>query len=115
MSESKPDARPPRVTTELLNEIARRIVERFHPEKIILFGSHAWGGARADSDVDLLVIMESDRRPAQRSAEVSLQCRPRLLPMDILVRTPAEVEYRLGINDPFLRRIIQQGRTLYER
>ena len=105
----------PSVTTELLAEVTRRIVEGFQPLKIILFGSHAWGTPRADSDVDLMVIMNSDLRPAQRSAQISMACRPRGLPMDIIVRTPAELEQRLKIADPFVRRIVEQGRILYER
>jgi len=108
-------AQAPSVTAELLHELARRIVERFQPTKIILFGSHAWGTSRPGSDVDLLVVMESDKRPAQRSAEISLACRPRFLPMDIMVRTPAEVAQRLSLGDPFLTRILEHGRVLYER
>jgi hypothetical protein len=95
--------------------LTHRIVERFHPERIILFGSHAWASPRADSDVDLLVVMESDLRPAQRSAAIGLTCRPRLLPLDIIVRTPAELAHRLGIGDPFLLRVVRQGKVLYER
>lgn len=105
----------PEVTEHLLREVTSRIVERFHPEKIILFGSHGWGTPRSDSDVDLFVVMESDQRPAQRSAQISLECRPAFLPMDILVRTPAELQRRLEINDPFIGRILSEGRVLYER
>jgi predicted nucleotidyltransferase len=115
MGESSLTAELPVVTTELLEEVTRRIVERFHPEKIILFGSYAWGTPRRDSDVDLLIVMKSDRRPAQRSAQVSMECRPRLLPMDIIVRTPDEMACRLRIKDPFLLRIVEQGKVLYER
>ena len=115
MSESGTTTYPVEVTDGLLEEVARRIVERFHPEKIILFGSHAWGAPGRESDVDLLVVMESAKRPAARSAEVSVACRPRFLPMDIIVRTPAELEHRLEINDPFMRRVVERGRVLYER
>jgi len=115
MSKSKIDISEPVVTPELLKEISKNIVEHFHPQKIILFGSYAWGEPERDSDVDLLVIMESNKRPAHRSAEISMACRPRFLPMDIIVKTPTEVQYRLKINDPFLHRIIEQGKVLYER
>ena len=115
MPESGTASYPLTVTPELLGEVTRRIVERFHPEKIILFGSHAWGCPAEDSDVDLLVVMESDKRPALRSAEVSMTCRPRFQPMDIIVRTPAELGRRLKLNDPFLRRVVEQGKVLYER
>ena len=115
MAKSTAACYPLRVTDQLLRDVARRIVEHFHPDKIILFGSRAWGSPGPDSDVDLLVVMETDKRPAVRSAEVSLACRPKFLPMDILVRTPAEVERRLRINDPFIRQIVEKGRVLYER
>ena len=105
----------PKVTPELLRELARKIAEKFHPNRIILFGSHVWGNPGAESDVDLLVVMETARRPAQQSAEISMACRPRYLPMDIMVRTPAELEHRLRINDPFMRRIVEEGTVLYER
>ena len=115
MAESKSSTRAPRVTSELLDEVKRGIVDRFHPERIILFGSHARGEAGEESDVDLLVVMESDLRPAQRSAAVSLACRPRFIAMDILVLTPEEVRWRLEIGDHFIRRIVDEGRVLYER
>jgi predicted nucleotidyltransferase len=106
---------PVEVTDELLEDVVRRIVERFHPERVILFGSYAWGRPEPDSDVDLMVVMDSDERPATRSAEISMACRPRFLPMDILVRTPVELERRLRMNDPFVLRIVEEGRVLYER
>ena len=64
------------------------LAAKFKPEKIILFGSRAWGSPQDDSDVDLLIVMESNHRAPQRSAEISMECRPPFLPMDILVRTP---------------------------
>jgi len=115
MAEVHTSMQRPAVTKELVDEITRKIVDGFHPEKIILFGSHVWGSPQADSDVDLFVVMESDRRPAQRSSQISIQCRPRFLPVDIIVRTPAELEHRLDIHDPFLRRIVDDGIVLYER
>jgi len=105
----------PEVTEELLQRMVVDIVQQFRPEKVILFGSYAWGTPRPDSDVDLLVVMESDQRPAQRSAEMSLACRPRGLPVDFLVKTPAEVTRRLTMGDPFLKRIFEKGIILYDR
>ena len=115
MSDSSRTLQAPRVTPELLQEMTRKIVERFDPEKVILFGSHAWGAPGPDSDVDLLVVMESDERPAERSVQVRMACRPRFLPMDILVRTPAELKRRLAMGDPFVRRVVEEGEVLYER
>ena len=103
------------VTPELLDEVTDKIVARFNPEKVLLFGSHVWGTPRADSDVDLLIVMESEARPAARSAQVSMECRPRGVAMDIIVRTPAELERRIEIEDPFVRKILEEGTVLYER
>jgi uncharacterized protein len=109
------DLKQPIVDEPLLVDITRRIVEQFNPDKIILFGSHAYGQPGPDSDVDLFVIMDSQQSPARRSALVSLACRPPLLAMDILVRTPQEVEQRLAAGDSFVRDILLRGRVMYER
>ncbi len=104
----------PKVTDELLMEITKRIVENFHPEKVILFGSYAYGKPTIESDVDLLVIMKSDERPAKRSSNVISVCCPRHLGMDLIVITPEELEKRLAGFDPFLEEILNKGRVLYE-
>ena len=103
------------VTEERLQEVVRRIVQEFDPQRVVLFGSYACGEPGPDSDVDLLVVMESDERPAARATRVSRVLRPRLFPMDILVRTPDELRYRLEIGDYFIREIMDHGRVLYER
>jgi predicted nucleotidyltransferase len=68
-----------------------RIARELQPEKIILFGSYAYGKPSADSDVDLLVIMETDKRRSARSWQVARLLIPRSFPVDILVRTPAQI------------------------
>ncbi len=83
--------------------------------KIVLFGSRAWGRPRPDSDIDLLVIVESDLPPTRRSAEMSIACRPRGVAVDFLVKTPSEVARRLQLGDPFIRRILDEGRVLHAR
>ena len=98
-----------------IREIVRRIADRFQPEKIILFGSHANGAPTSDSDVDLLVIMDSDLRPAQRSMAVAAEVEALPLPKDILVRTPEELAYRLSIRDSFFMEVVRDGQVLYER
>ena len=100
---------------ERLNEVAKQLVEAFDPQRIILFGSHACGQASPDSDVDLLIVMESDERPAARASRVSRLLRPRPFPMDLLVRTPREIKRRLEMEDQFIREILENGRVLYER
>jgi predicted nucleotidyltransferase len=98
-----------------LEDVTSRIVEAFNPNKIILFGSHAYGHPTPDSDVDLLVVMQSDDRPVERAAKISRVLRPRPFPMDILVRTPEEIQHRLAIGDQFIREILEIGRILYEQ
>ena len=96
-----------------LEAVKRRIVDAFNPNKIILFGSY--GKPTQDSDLDLLVVMESDDRPVERAAKISRVLRPRPFPMDILVRTPEEIQHRLAIGDQFIREILERGRILYEQ
>jgi predicted nucleotidyltransferase len=98
-----------------LEEVRKRIVEAFDPHRIILFGSYAYGQPTPDSDIDLLIVMESDERPAARAMQVSRLLRPRPFPMDILVRTPEEIQHRLEIGDYFIREVLERGRVLYER
>jgi predicted nucleotidyltransferase len=72
-----------------------KIVASLHPQKIILFGSYAYGHPTPDSDVDLLVIMETDKPPRERVVAVSLALYPRPFPVDILVKTPRELRGRI--------------------
>jgi len=105
----------PPVTREQLQEVARRIKRAFDPQRILLFGSHAYGKPMPDSDVDLLVVMESNERPAARSTAIAKALLDIPFPMDILVRTPDEIHYRLEIGDYFIREILERGEVLYER
>jgi uncharacterized protein len=106
---------PVPITETLLQEITDRVVQVFAPEKVILFGSHATGTARADSDIDLLVIMEAEGSPIQRAVAVKQVCRPRFVAMDVLVKTPEEVAAQLKRGNFFLRQILAEGRVLYDR
>ena len=103
------------VTQEVLQAMVHRLVTGLHPRKIILFGSYGYGTPTADSDVDLLVILDTLARPADRYLRVSRLLRPRPFPLDLLVKTPAEIAQALERNDAFIREIIAQGRVLYER
>ncbi|MGQ9787060.1 MAG: nucleotidyltransferase domain-containing protein [Anaerolineae bacterium] len=104
-----------RQVSETLPAAVERIVQELQPEKIILFGSYASGTPTPDSDVDLLVIMETEASGKERSWAVSRLLIPRPFPVDILVRTPQEIERALAEGDFFIREIIAQGRVLYER
>ena len=103
------------VTEEVLAEIVHRIVTALLPEKIVLFGSYAYSRPLDDSDVDLLVILETPARPIDRYLAVSRLLRPRPFPLDILVKTPDEIRQGLEQGSAFIREIITQGRVLYER
>lgn len=92
-----------------------RIAKELDPDKIILFGSFAHGAATPDSDVDLLVIMETDQTSPERAWAVSQLLIPRPFPVDILVKTPAEIERALAKGDFFVRDILARGMVLYER
>lgn len=104
-----------RSVAETLPEAVRRIVDALQPEKVVLFGSYAIGKATPDSDVDLLVVMETPASPTERHLSVARVLRPRAFPVDILVKTPAEMDRALNSDDFFMREIISQGLVLYER
>lgn len=104
-----------RPISETLPEAVERIVQELHPEKIILFGSYAHGTPTLDSDVDLLVIMETEASGKERSWAVSRLLIPRPFPVDILVKTPQEIERALEKGDFFIQEIISRGKVLYER
>ena len=103
------------VTPQKIRAVVRKIVENFDPEKVILFGSYAYGKPTIDSDVDVLVVMESDETPAARATRVIGALRGKTFPMDILVSTPSEIEHRLAIGDFFYQEIVGMGKVLYER
>jgi predicted nucleotidyltransferase len=97
----------------VIREYARQIAEQFQPEKIILFGSYAYGTPHEDSDVDLLVVM-----PNRNHQNQSVQIRWRLaapFPLDLLVRTPKEMSWRLEEGESFMTTIVSQGKVLYEK
>lgn len=103
------------ISPQLLDEITRRIVDRFHPRRVIVFGSQARGDTRRGSDVDLFVEMETDRRPPERAAEVAAVFGLRPWSLDVVVYTPEEVERMRLIRGTLLHRIEQEGRVVYER
>ena len=94
-------------------KLAQEIAERFRPEKIILFGSYAYGTPHADSDVDLLVIMPA-RNMIDQSVRIRMALPPRSFPLDLIVRTPEFVRRGLEGEDWFLREIVGKGKVLHE-
>ena len=103
------------VTDELLQKITQRIVDALAPERIILFGFYAYGEPTPDSDVDLLIVMETKERSSRRRRVVSRLFRERPFPMGIVVRTPAEVELSRERVDPFMHEVFNKGKVLYEQ
>src|SRR6266481_6001206 len=102
-----------RVPLSAIRRLAREIADKFQPDKIILFGSYAYGKPHQDSDVDLLVVM-----PAWN--EISKASRIRLavhhlFPLDLIVRTPENLRWRLEEGDWFLREAMGKGKVLYEK
>ncbi len=103
------DAVPQRV----IRRYARAIATQFHPDKIILFGSHAYGTPHEDSDVDLLVVM-----PARNQLDQAYKIRLALtapFALDLIVRTPKEMAWRLKERESFLTEIVSKGKVLYEK
>lgn len=98
-----------------LEKIAATIVEKFDPVRVVVFGSHARGASTEDSDLDLFVEMETDRRPPERAIEVSEIFGLRSWPLDVVVYTPAEVERLRKVRGTLLSAIEAEGEVLYER
>ena len=98
----------------LMDEIVRRIVATVHPHKIVLFGSRARGDARQNSDIDLLVIADSNEPRHRRPRVLYGALSDILLPMDIVVYTPDEVEEWSEVRQAFVTTAVREGRSLYE-
>ena len=103
------------VTSDILQEIVRRITTAVQPEKIILFGSYAYGLPKKDSDLDLLIIKKTKLPRHKRSLPVYNALRGLIIPKDIIVYTPEEVKEWEGVPQSFIASIIQRGRVLYEK
>jgi predicted nucleotidyltransferase len=100
------------VPKTVIRRFAREVAEQFKPEKIILFGSHAYGRPHADSDVDILVIMPC-RNELDQAFKISWATQPPFS-LDIIVRKPHDMKWRLEEGDWFLRDIVSKGKVLYE-
>jgi predicted nucleotidyltransferase len=112
-------AAPPRwyrgadVPMPLIRRFARAVAEQFQPDRIILFGSYAYGTPHADSDVDVLVVM-----PARNQLDQAVKIHTTVLPpfpLDLIVRTPKTMKERVEEGDSFLEEVLARGKLLYEK
>ena len=101
------------VSRSAIKKFTDEVARRFKPEKIILFGSCAYGKPTADSDVDVLVVMPCQRRPLDQALRIRLAVRAGF-PLDLIVRTPADIRRRLALGDFFLREITEKGTLLHD-
>lgn len=101
------------VPLRVIRAFARKVAEKFRPEKIILFGSHAYGTPHEGSDVDILVIMPA-RNELDQAFKICLAVSAPF-PMDLIVRTPKKIGVRLESGDSFHTEIVTKGKVLYER
>ena len=106
-------ATKPAETQETIAEMVRRIVERFDPERIILFGSHARGTAGPDSDIDLLVVMPVSGSKRAKQVEVRLALHDVRAPKDIIVVTPDEVKKYRDLVGTIIRPALREGEVLH--
>lgn len=103
------------LSPEMLQEVTRRIVSAVHPEQIVLFGSHAWGQPTEDSDLDLMVILDQSDQPGYRRAtEIYRSLRGLKIPIEVVVRTRAEMNRGMAVKTSLERRVVEQGRLLFE-
>jgi predicted nucleotidyltransferase len=103
----------PNIPQSVIRRYARKVAELFRPDKIILFGSYAYGVPHADSDVDLLVIMPTSNQLYQ-GFKIRLAL-PAPFPMDLIVRTPKNMQWRLAEGESFLTEIVTKGKVLFEK
>lgn len=100
------------VDAQSVQNLCDQIVERFQPERVVLFGSHAYGTPTDISDVDLLVVLPFDGKRWEKSREIRRAITPRFS-VDLVVCTPEYLRQRLAQNDFFLQEVVQKGKVLY--
>lgn len=96
-----------------IQQYAESIAREFQPEKIILFGSHAYGQPTEESDVDLMVVMPFRGSPLEQAFRIRDRLEHPGFPMDLLVRSPREIRRRQAMGDFFIREILDRGTLLY--
>lgn len=102
-----------RIPQAAIEDVVQQIVDLFHPLRIILFGSYAYGKPHPESDVDLIVVMETKLSETRQAVEI-LRSISYLFGLDLIVYTPQRLAQRLEWGDPFVREIVNRGKVLYE-
>jgi len=98
-----------------LQDVVRQLKEHYKPDRVILYGSYAEKRVKKDSDIDLLIIKDTDKRFIDRVIEVEKILSNRILPLDIVVYTPQEVRFLFSIGSPFIEEALEKGRLIYMR
>ena len=101
------------IPQKAIDEVVQQIVEKFKPQKIILFGSYARGNPSPESDVDMLVVMDTPLKEVQQAIQICQQIEYRF-GLDLIVHTPKHLAERLKMGDWFLRDVVKEGKVLYE-
>jgi predicted nucleotidyltransferase len=102
-----------RIPQKAIDEVIRQIAEQFRPQQIILFGSYARGNPRPESDVDLLVVMDTPLKESQQSLEIRRHLGV-MFGLDLIVYTPKHLQERVEMKDWFLRDVLEEGKVVYE-
>ena len=103
-----------KLNANILKDMTSRLVKEFSPEKIILFGSHAWGNPNQDSDLDMMVVVsDSDERPSKRAQRAYRCLRGINVPKDILVKTSKEINKFIKVKASLEAEVMERGKVLY--
>jgi len=103
-----------RIPKRAIHEVVRQIVDAFDPHQVILFGPYGYGQPRPESDVDLLVVMDTTLPETEQAVRIC-QAFEYHFGLDLIVRTPQTIARRLALGDPFLKDVTSKGQLLYER
>lgn len=101
------------IPQDKINEVVERIVKNVQPERIILFGSYAYGNPKEDSDLDILVVKETNIPRHRRVKEVKKYLRGIKVPVDLIVYTQEEIDEWKGVKTAFINHVVEKGKVLY--
>jgi predicted nucleotidyltransferase len=102
-----------RIPQKAIDQVVEQIVDKLKPQKIILFGSYARGNPRPESDVDMLVVMDTSLKEVQQAIQICQQIEYRF-GLDLIVHTPKYLSERVKMGDWFLRDVLKEGKVIYE-